>query len=217
VDHVDEVVRLEVHRGVDVAAVALAGVDAELDAGVAGGPPERFVVGVARAARPDAVAGGHRLGAPARQHRRVQPRPGLVERAAEVPDAVDAALAEVDERARARRRHVPQGAGHPGDEGVLVGPPEESVFQPVRRRDEGVEVEALAGLLRQRVAEVGVGVDERREDDVRRVGRRGLDRRDPAVLDDDAALDRLERLASEDRPLQYPSVAHRFSRRGRPL
>jgi len=74
------------------------------------------------------------------------------------------------------------------------------VFQAVRRRHRLVERHADGGLLRDGVAEVRVGVDERRHDDVRRVRRRPLDGLDPTVPDDDAATDRVERLADEHRP-----------------
>jgi len=76
------------------------------------------------------------------------------------------------------------------------------VFQPVRRGDEFVERESRAGLLRDRVADVGVGVDERRKHDGVAVGRSLLDPDDLAVRDDDPPLDRIELRSDEYRPLQ---------------
>jgi hypothetical protein len=45
---------------------------------------------------------------------------------------------------------------------------------------------------------VGVGVDERRQDDVGRVRLGCLDSLDAAVLDDDTATDRFKRLPAEN-------------------
>jgi hypothetical protein len=76
------------------------------------------------------------------------------------------------------------------------------VLEPVRRRDQFVQRESATGLLRDRVADVGVGVDERGQHDIGRVGRGRLDPRDLPVLDDDVTLDGVERLALEDRSLE---------------
>jgi hypothetical protein len=76
------------------------------------------------------------------------------------------------------------------------------VFQPVGRGDQFVQTEPRTGLLGDGVADVGVGVDERRQDDGVAVGLGLLDRSDLAVFDHDSSLDRFELAAPEDRPLE---------------
>lgn len=80
--------------------------------------------------------------------------------------------------------------------------PQEAVFEPVRRCDQLVEREALAGLLGDGVTDVGVGVDERREDHVVGVDARLLDPDDLVVGDDDPAFDRLELRTDQNGPFK---------------
>jgi hypothetical protein len=72
------------------------------------------------------------------------------------------------------------------------------VFPAVRRRDGLFQPQSDGGLLRDGVADVGVCVDERRQNDVRRLRVGLFDSLDPPVLEDDPSGDRFEGLPDQD-------------------
>jgi len=77
------------------------------------------------------------------------------------------------------------------------------MLQTVGRRDQFVQTQTAASLFGDGVADVGVGVDERRKDDLRGLDRRLLDRGDFAMLDDHPAFYRVELWPAEDGSLDY--------------
>jgi hypothetical protein len=125
----------------------------------AAGLAEVAELAVAGAAGAEAVGSPHRVGALAAEDHRVDSSVG--ERVADRLDTLGAALAELHERRRPGVLHEPETASHRVDFLLAAGLPEQAVFEAVGRRDQFVQREAAAGLLRDRVADVGVGVDER--------------------------------------------------------
>ena len=211
-DHVNEEVRVQVERGVDVVTVSLAGVDAEQFAGVPRRRPLAVEVGVPRAAGTEPVTRLHRLDLLPTEDDRVDIE--AVGRVLDRLDPLDAALAELDAVGDPARLHVPERAVHGVDLLLAAGLAEQAVLETVRRRDEVVERESATCLLRDRVADVGVCVDERGEDDVVTACPSFLDGGDLAVLDDHATLHGHELRATENRafedhdcPLKSSSVA----------
>jgi hypothetical protein len=195
VNHVYEQVRIEVERGVDVGGIRLAGVDREGDAAVSRRGAlvgELVVVGAARA---EAVGDVEHRPVPAPEHERVErQRP---RRLSKRTGSRHARLAEVQTGGGPRSSHEPNGSAHRRHERGPVGRRQPSVFQAVRRRHRLVERQAGRGLLRDGIAQMRVGVDERRQHDIRRLRLRLLDGLDLSVLDEDAAADRLERFSEQ--------------------
>jgi len=198
VDHVDEEVRVQIERRVDVGRVRLAGVDREGAAALLAGGALRGERVVVRAGGTVAVGDVQhgRVAAPEDERVDAGVRPRLAERSR----PLNARLAEVKTRDGPGPPHEPERPPHRRHQFRAVGGREPSVLQAVRRRDGLVEREAHGRLLRHGVPEVGVRVDERWYHDVRRLGVRLLDGLDPTVLDDDAPSDGFQGGSGEDGP-----------------
>ncbi len=107
--------------------------------------------------------------------------------------------------------HKPECPPHGGDKLFAGCGGQPAVFFTIWWRDRRLKPEPDAGLLGDRIADMGVGVDKGRQHDIGRLGCGLLDGVDPAVIDDDPPANRLERSPGEDRPrVLLHSSAHRL-------